>query len=105
MHNIQSLNSLRPYNQDSYSNKQGLLAEDPIDRSQGGHAFGAYYNIVCAVCGTGMLGLSQAIARGGWGAIALLLLAWWMVSVSLSMDGEVVILTNSNESSMDLLSL
>ncbi|KAJ8656519.1 hypothetical protein O0I10_007842 [Lichtheimia ornata] len=55
-------------------------AEDPIDRSQGGHAFGAYYNIVCAVCGTGMLGLSQAIARGGWGAIALLLLAWWMVS-------------------------
>ncbi|KAI8145467.1 transmembrane amino acid transporter protein-domain-containing protein [Fennellomyces sp. T-0311] len=48
------------------------------DRSNSGSSFYAYYNIVCCVCGTGMLGLSQSLSKGGWGALALLLVSWWM---------------------------
>ncbi|KAI9488623.1 transmembrane amino acid transporter protein-domain-containing protein [Zychaea mexicana] len=48
------------------------------DRSNAGSSVHAYWNIVCCVCGTGMLGLSQALSKGGWGAVALLLVAWWM---------------------------
>ncbi|KAI9270593.1 transmembrane amino acid transporter protein-domain-containing protein [Phascolomyces articulosus] len=48
------------------------------DRSNSGSSLYAYWNIVCCVCGTGMLGLSQSLSKGGWGALALLLLSWWM---------------------------
>ncbi|KAI9270605.1 transmembrane amino acid transporter protein-domain-containing protein [Phascolomyces articulosus] len=50
------------------------------DRSNAGSSLYAYFNIVCAVCGIGMLGLPQALSRGGWAALALLLFAWWMAT-------------------------
>ncbi|KAI9259555.1 transmembrane amino acid transporter protein-domain-containing protein [Phascolomyces articulosus] len=50
-----------------------------VDRSNAGRSISAYNNIVCCVCGTGMLSLSSVLASGGWGALALLLLCWWMV--------------------------
>ena len=53
-----------------------------VDRAQAGRSVTAYYNIVCCVCGTGMLSLPSVLAAGGWGALALLLLCWWMVTVS-----------------------
>ncbi|KAI9496403.1 transmembrane amino acid transporter protein-domain-containing protein [Zychaea mexicana] len=48
------------------------------DRSQAGSSFHAYWNIVCCVCGVGMLGLSQSLSKGGWGALALIILSWLM---------------------------
>ncbi|KAI8140029.1 transmembrane amino acid transporter protein-domain-containing protein [Fennellomyces sp. T-0311] len=49
-----------------------------VDRSNAGKSYTAYYNLVCCVCGTGMLSLSSVLASGGWGSLALLLLCWWM---------------------------
>ncbi|KAG2216656.1 hypothetical protein INT45_007940 [Circinella minor] len=51
-----------------------------VDRTQAGRSVSAYYNIVCCVCGTGMLSLPSVLAAGGWSALALLLLCWWMVT-------------------------
>ncbi|KAG2217027.1 hypothetical protein INT45_003983, partial [Circinella minor] len=51
-----------------------------VDRTNGGTAFYAYYNIVCLVAGTGMLGLSSALRQGGWAGLVMILLAWWMSS-------------------------
>ncbi|KAI9496312.1 transmembrane amino acid transporter protein-domain-containing protein, partial [Zychaea mexicana] len=53
-----------------------------IDRTNAGRSFTAYYNIVCCVCGTGMLSLPSVLASGGWGALALLILCWWMTVYS-----------------------
>ncbi|KAI7850951.1 transmembrane amino acid transporter protein-domain-containing protein [Circinella umbellata] len=50
------------------------------DRSNAGSSFYAYWNIVCAICGIGMLGLPQALSRGGWGAVALIIATWWMAT-------------------------
>ena len=55
---------------------------EDIDRSKAGSSFYAYGNIVCAICGIGILGLPQALSRAGWGALALLLVTWWMTTVS-----------------------
>ncbi|KAI7857878.1 transmembrane amino acid transporter protein-domain-containing protein [Circinella umbellata] len=55
---------------------------EDIDRSKAGSSFYAYWNIVCAICGIGILGLPQALSRGGWGAVALLLVTWWMTTYS-----------------------
>ncbi|KAI8140026.1 transmembrane amino acid transporter protein-domain-containing protein [Fennellomyces sp. T-0311] len=49
-----------------------------VDRSKGGSSFTAYYNLVCCVCGTGMLSLPSVLANGGWGTLALLIICWWM---------------------------
>ncbi|KAI9249743.1 transmembrane amino acid transporter protein-domain-containing protein [Phascolomyces articulosus] len=53
-----------------------------IDRSNGGSSWFAYYNIVCLTLGTGMLGLPGACARGGWGAVALIIIAMIMSAYS-----------------------
>ncbi|KAI9244853.1 transmembrane amino acid transporter protein-domain-containing protein [Phascolomyces articulosus] len=49
------------------------------DRTYAGPSIYAFYNIVCSVCGVGMLALSQSLSKGGWAAIALIIIAWWMV--------------------------
>ncbi|KAI9272673.1 transmembrane amino acid transporter protein-domain-containing protein [Phascolomyces articulosus] len=46
-----------------------------VDRTNGGTAWYAYYSIVCATAGTGMLGLPSALKRGGWGGVALIITA------------------------------
>ncbi|KAI9272657.1 transmembrane amino acid transporter protein-domain-containing protein [Phascolomyces articulosus] len=51
-----------------------------VDRTNGSTSFYAYYNIVCLVAGTGMLGLSSALKQGGWAGLVMVLLAWWMSS-------------------------
>ncbi|KAI9488806.1 transmembrane amino acid transporter protein-domain-containing protein [Zychaea mexicana] len=51
-----------------------------VDRSKGGSTMYAYYNVVCIVAGTGLLGLSRALSQGGWAGLVMLLLAWWMSS-------------------------
>ncbi|KAI9496313.1 transmembrane amino acid transporter protein-domain-containing protein [Zychaea mexicana] len=62
-----------------YDWKEKLHEPDfDIDRSNAGRSMTAYYNLVCCVCGTGMLSLSSVLASGGWGALALLILCWWM---------------------------
>ncbi|KAI9496305.1 transmembrane amino acid transporter protein-domain-containing protein [Zychaea mexicana] len=69
----------RPTKRFAYDWRDKLL--DPnfdVDRSNGGRSYTAYYNIVCCVCGTGMLSLSSVLAGGGWGALALLIICWWM---------------------------
>ncbi|KAI9259556.1 transmembrane amino acid transporter protein-domain-containing protein [Phascolomyces articulosus] len=72
---------LKPIKRFPYDWKDKLFDPDfDVDRSNGGTAFTAYYNIVCCVCGTGMLSLPSVLASGGWSALTLLLLCWWMTS-------------------------
>lgn len=66
---------------DTVEEERGHSAFD-VDRTNAGSSFYAYYNVVCCVCGTGMLGLSTSLGKGGWGALALLLLSWWMAIAS-----------------------
>ncbi|CAO3652648.1 unnamed protein product [Cunninghamella blakesleeana] len=51
-----------------------------VDRSQAGSSFLAYFNIVCVIVGTGMLGLPYALKQGGWFGLFILFLAWFMSS-------------------------
>ncbi|KXN74026.1 hypothetical protein CONCODRAFT_83148 [Conidiobolus coronatus NRRL 28638] len=41
---------------------------------KGGSSFGAYFNVVCVIAGTGTLGLSHAIQQGGWISIIFFLI-------------------------------
>ncbi|KAI7852397.1 transmembrane amino acid transporter protein-domain-containing protein [Circinella umbellata] len=52
--------------------------EYDVDRTNGGSSFYAYFNVVCLVAGTGMLGLPLALRKGGWASLLMILLAWWM---------------------------
>ncbi|KAI9471390.1 transmembrane amino acid transporter protein-domain-containing protein [Zychaea mexicana] len=47
------------------------------DRSNAGGSLYAYWNIICVICGVGILGLPQALSKGGWAALTLLLLSWF----------------------------
>ncbi|KAI8150237.1 transmembrane amino acid transporter protein-domain-containing protein [Fennellomyces sp. T-0311] len=70
---------LRPTKRFPYDWRDKL--HDPnfdVGRENGGRSYTAYYNIVRCVCGIGMLSLSSVLAGGGWGALAILLLCWWM---------------------------
>lgn len=40
----------------------------------------AYFNIVCVVAGTGVLGIPYALRQGGWMGLLILFLAWTMSS-------------------------
>ncbi|CAO3652644.1 unnamed protein product [Cunninghamella blakesleeana] len=51
-----------------------------VDRSKAGSSFLAYFNIVCTVVGTGMLGLPFALKQGGWFGLFILFLAWFMAT-------------------------
>ncbi|KAI9272668.1 transmembrane amino acid transporter protein-domain-containing protein [Phascolomyces articulosus] len=51
-----------------------------VDRTNGSSAWFAYFNIVCLIAGTGMLGLPLALKKGGWAGLVMLILAWWMSS-------------------------
>ncbi|KAI9481691.1 MAG: transmembrane amino acid transporter protein-domain-containing protein [Benjaminiella poitrasii] len=48
------------------------------DRENGSSSFGAYFNIVCVVAGTGILGLPLALKQGGWIGLLILVLSWTM---------------------------
>ncbi|KAJ1925632.1 hypothetical protein IWQ60_004455 [Tieghemiomyces parasiticus] len=67
---------------DGYSFEQDFDAEKAVDHDAGGHgherngsSFGAYFNIVCVIAGTGTLQLPESLKEGGWVAIACILLA------------------------------
>ncbi|KAI9292585.1 hypothetical protein K502DRAFT_295122 [Neoconidiobolus thromboides FSU 785] len=45
-----------------------------VESKEKGSSFGAYFNIVCAVAGTGTLGLPYAIKIGGWLSMLIFLL-------------------------------
>ncbi|KAI7853855.1 transmembrane amino acid transporter protein-domain-containing protein [Circinella umbellata] len=62
-----------------FSKETDNSAVADCDRTHAGSSVYAFWNIVCSVCGVGMLGLSQSLSRGGWVAIILIIIAWWMV--------------------------
>ncbi|KAJ9048366.1 hypothetical protein DSO57_1035746 [Entomophthora muscae] len=45
---------------------QVSVASATGDDHRTGSSFGAYFNIVCAIAGSGILGLPAAVAKGGW---------------------------------------
>ncbi|KAI8641430.1 transmembrane amino acid transporter protein-domain-containing protein [Parasitella parasitica] len=49
-----------------------------LDRSNAGSSLLAYFNVVCVVAGTGILGLPMALKQGGWIGLIILFLAWSM---------------------------
>lgn len=51
-----------------------------VDRSNAGTSLMAYFNIVCVVAGTGILGIPFALRQGGWMGLLILFLAWTMSS-------------------------
>lgn len=79
----------KPYTEDFNSNefevdnsgayKEGRVSgsADSIkqDQHRTGSSFGAYFNVVCVVAGTGTLGLPYAINTGGWITILLFFIA------------------------------
>ncbi|KAI9299847.1 transmembrane amino acid transporter protein-domain-containing protein, partial [Cunninghamella echinulata] len=67
-------------------NYENVCTEDEIilqDHGRGnGSIITAYFNIVCAVAGTGALGLPAAFGKGGWLGILILFLAYSMAVYS-----------------------
>ncbi|KAI8074985.1 transmembrane amino acid transporter protein-domain-containing protein [Gongronella butleri] len=61
--------------QANISEVESISVED-VERSGAGSSFSAYYNVTCAIAGTGVLGLPSALAQGGWMGIGILVLAW-----------------------------
>lgn len=49
-----------------------------IDRSNAASSLMAYFNVVCVVAGTGILGLPMALRQGGWIGLLILFLSWTM---------------------------
>lgn len=49
-----------------------------VDRSRAGSSIMAYFNVVCVVAGSGVLGLPMALKQGGWIGLVILVLAWVM---------------------------
>ncbi|ORX90046.1 hypothetical protein K493DRAFT_209790 [Basidiobolus meristosporus CBS 931.73] len=45
------------------------------DHDRNGSSFGAYFNIVCAIAGTGTLQLPYALSQSGWVGVGLILLS------------------------------
>ncbi|KAJ1957446.1 hypothetical protein IWQ62_005086 [Dispira parvispora] len=63
---------------DSYSFEQDFVQEKIADHGHGertGSSFGAFFNIVCVVAGTGTLQLPWCLAEGGWVALSCVFLA------------------------------
>ncbi|KAI0224979.1 hypothetical protein L0F63_005295 [Massospora cicadina] len=57
------------------------------DDHRTGSSFGAYFNIVCAIAGTGILGLPAAMAQGGW----LMLMFFGIVAVVSIFTGRLLV--------------
>ncbi|KAF7729942.1 hypothetical protein EC973_003355 [Apophysomyces ossiformis] len=53
-------------------------SQNDQNQEQKGSSFLAYFNVVCVVAGTGMLGLPYALRQGGWCGLLILFLAWIM---------------------------
>ncbi|KAI8974407.1 transmembrane amino acid transporter protein-domain-containing protein [Pilobolus umbonatus] len=51
-----------------------------VNRENGGSSLKAFFNIVCIVAGTGILGLPTALKQGGWIGLFIIFLTWWMSS-------------------------
>ncbi|KAI9292582.1 hypothetical protein K502DRAFT_325723 [Neoconidiobolus thromboides FSU 785] len=51
------------------------ITSNKQDEHRTGSSFGAYFNIVCVVAGTGTLGLPYAIHTGGWVTLVLFFIA------------------------------
>lgn len=49
-----------------------------INRDHAGSSWMAFFNIMCVVAGTGVLGLPLALKQGGWLGILILFLSWSM---------------------------
>ncbi|KAJ1654724.1 hypothetical protein IWQ61_005391 [Dispira simplex] len=63
---------------DTYSFEQDFAQEKIADHGHGertGSSFGAFFNIVCVVAGTGTLQLPWCLAEGGWAAVMCVFLA------------------------------
>ncbi|KAI9244852.1 transmembrane amino acid transporter protein-domain-containing protein [Phascolomyces articulosus] len=71
VHDIQSIRT--PQDDDN-----NIIRVQDCDRSHAGSSVYAYFNILCCICGVGMLGLPQSLQKGGWSALLLLILSWWM---------------------------
>ncbi|KAJ1968498.1 hypothetical protein IWQ62_001208 [Dispira parvispora] len=58
-------------------NEKQVVSEtgDGHDHESKGSSFGAFFNIVCVIAGTGTLQLPYAFAQGGWISMVLLILA------------------------------
>ncbi|KAG2232748.1 transmembrane amino acid transporter protein-domain-containing protein [Thamnidium elegans] len=69
--------SERDFEIGSLSDKDVLV---DIDRSNAGSSWMAYFNVVCVVAGTGILGIPYALRQGGWMGLLILFLAWTMSS-------------------------
>ncbi|OBZ84046.1 Proton-coupled amino acid transporter 4 [Choanephora cucurbitarum] len=50
----------------------------PADRLEGSSSVMAYLNVVCAVAGSGIVGLPLALKQGGWIGLLILFLSWSM---------------------------
>ncbi|KAJ1659829.1 hypothetical protein IWQ61_001139 [Dispira simplex] len=57
------------------SNEKQIGTETGHDHESKGSSFGAFFNIVCVIAGTGTLQLPYAFAQGGWISMVLLILA------------------------------
>ncbi|RCH93852.1 hypothetical protein CU098_005685 [Rhizopus stolonifer] len=49
-----------------------------VDRTNGSGSMMAYFNVVCVVAGSGIVGLPLALKQGGWIGLVILFLAWTM---------------------------
>ncbi|KAL9558557.1 hypothetical protein MBANPS3_000847 [Mucor bainieri] len=57
---------------------------DDIDRTNGASSLMTYFNVVCVVAGTGILGLPMALRQGGWIGLFILFLSWTMSTYTAS---------------------
>ncbi|KAL9549097.1 hypothetical protein PS6_006247 [Mucor atramentarius] len=55
-----------------------------IDRTNGASSLMTYFNVVCVVAGTGILGLPMALRQGGWIGLLILFLSWTMSTYTAS---------------------
>jgi amino acid permease len=55
-----------------------MFDQEEVDRSAAGSSWMAYFNVVCVVAGSGVLGLPMALKQGGWIGLVILFLAWAM---------------------------
>jgi amino acid permease len=71
-----------------YPKKEVMRSDQVSEHSQGeGSTFGAYFNIVCVVAGTGILGLSFALKQSGWVGLIL----FFLVAIMAAYTGRLLI--------------
>ncbi|KXN74020.1 hypothetical protein CONCODRAFT_77036 [Conidiobolus coronatus NRRL 28638] len=71
-----------------YPKKEVMRSDQVSEHSHGeGSTFGAYFNIVCVVAGTGILGLSYALKQSGWVGLIL----FFLVAIMAAYTGKLLI--------------